>query len=1662
MTQRQFAGGAATAGGMNFQHRVAAWVAAHILAEKDATPPWDLPVGTTLDWLRCETNQPVDDLVVGTSADGRIFAQMKRTLSLSPDAKSRLASSLDQFVRQFIACRGTAIGTLPGDRPLDPARDRLLLVTSSKSSQPIRVHLRAILRRMRNQPAGQSLDDVAANETERRALSIVLAHVTRSWEKTLGTAPSQDEIWDLMSCVNVQVLDMEEGCDGDREARGLLRSAVLRDPDHVDTAWSRLISFCADLAAERSGVARLDLQRSLLQAGLQLKTLRSYQDDIEKLREYSAITFAALAPLAEIRVGSTAIKIQRPTSEALCSAAEENSILVVGEPGAGKSGALHDLVTIARERAQDFILLVVDRLAAQSLGQLRDEIGLVHELPLVLDNWPGTKPAFLVIDALDAARGDPAGAMIRDLMRKVNVKGSRWHIVASIRKFDLRYGVEIKQMFAGSPVQEFQDEEFKAIRHLNIPHFSDNEMGQLTSQSTALQVLVSVAPVELRDLLRVPFNLRLMAELLGEGITLGELTPIRSQLELLDRYWRHRVIRDDGQGDAREAVLRNACEEMVQARALRIDRAAVAGTGSSAHLDDLLSAQVLVEWPLSPGIPPDRYIIAFSHHVLFDYGVSTLLFRGTANAVVRRLENDPDLAVVVRPSLHLNFRHLWNVDGSRRQFWNLVLQVVQVSRIPEIGMLIGPSVAAELATNLSDLEAVCTAMEDCRSENQGAAERVLRHIVGALLAGTPGDSTLVGYGAGPWCQFLERMSRNLKSRVAYLLRPLVSTICDHPEKFTPDQRLALGHTARRLLDFAWTQIPRDGFLVIHSIQCVCRTFESDVGASAALIRRCLEPLRLQQFGYEEMPWLAREVKRLIPIDAPLVEEICCAAFAFEELSDEDTPIGGSRILPLISNRRQDYRMAHYELANVFPEFLKHAPRNAVRALIAVTEAYFARRHAPSSGEVHEATFDFDGRQARLCSDYSSVWDGGDTYRHDEPLKMIDAFQQFLEGLAEKPENAEDLRAIVHQVISENRLAVLWRRVLFAGARCPSTLGREILPLAWAMPILTSVDTTTPAGEFLRMVFPTLNRRERERVELTILEIPEVIPEDRKELAEHLRNRLLGCLTDSDLITEEALRVMKQLRDSDAIPSNEPPKRFTAWSRPYGEEEFLRDQGVPFEDEVNRNIRLLERPVKEFGDKHLNSEPTLDEISNVFPSLQALSEALSRAETDGVHPKQRNYAWGCLSAACARIARAEGLSCDDPTGLLVKAVILSASLEREPVYDPAYDAQFDESPSWGSPAPRIEAAEGLLALARHATCSSQELLGTIERLSNDPVPAVRYQIASRLNMLYRAAPELMWRLIERVSHEEPSRGVLLGFLNGCLQRVAGAEPDRVASLTKAVFSRVTEGAGAARVRELCVSLFTDLYIWRGQAECRDIILDVATNTSVYRDEAPHLLAHLRQPLTHGPTDPADPDQDTIRHRALDLLRRLLRSGRDGLDEIEQRHSGVPFSSWAIRDQESTKSLARLLDSVGREVYSASGAFMRNTQGHDDDPPLTWEQAKRFYREAVSILDDLADVNLPSVTHHLLETLEIFAPIDPRGVFVRIGTVVRAGKKGGYQYESLAADLIVKLVERYLAEYRVLLRDDLECRNALIEILDVFVHAGWPNARRLTYRLEEIFR
>ena len=519
---------------------------------------------------------------------------------------------------------------------------------------------------------------------------------------------------------------MDPGGHDETAAKNTLRQRILKKPADADLAWNTLIATTANYATNHQRADRHALQRALTDAGIDLQAQRSYRDDIDRLTAHTTTTLASLLDFSRIHLGNHRVTIDRPPAIALRTAAHDGHLLVLGTPGAGKSGALHDLANTLRARGAAVVLFAVDQLEATSIGNLRNELGLTHDLTTILTHWPGTTPGYVLIDALDAARTDGAIRTLNALIEQVIASNSRWRVIASVRKFDLRYNAKLRTLFHGTPPTTFTDNEFPTIRHINIPTLTDAELAQVAQQSPALSSLMTPAPAPLQELLRLPFNLRLLAELLGTGINPATLQPLTTQVELLDRYWLARIIREDALGDARELVLERTTKAMVHQRALRIPRtAAIANdAASSAILNDLLSTHVLAEWTTPAGLP-QRDFLTFPHHLLFDYAVARLAVPPLHADLIARLTAEPDLFIAIRPSIDLHFQRLWHTD--QPAFWELTFLAIAAS-IPEIGKLIGPSVAALHATNVADFQPLIDQLNNPAPVAHEAGMVALRHV----------------------------------------------------------------------------------------------------------------------------------------------------------------------------------------------------------------------------------------------------------------------------------------------------------------------------------------------------------------------------------------------------------------------------------------------------------------------------------------------------------------------------------------------------------------------------------------------------------------------------------------------------------------------------------------------------------------------------------------------------------------------------------------------------------------------------------------------------------------------------------------------------------------------------------------------------------------------
>lgn len=1630
---------------MDFQARLAAWFCVGILTEREAPPLWDWPETGTYEVVESETDQPTDDLLVKGSASARAFIQAKFRVQLSQSATSSLGKAIDQFVSQYRADAST----------LDPDY-RLVLATGPDSSSLIRQQLPRVLERIRALADDKALDTAAVNAPERNALRVVVGQVKRAWLVEVGSGPSDEELRSLLKRVRVSVFDLYDDGAQLQQSLGFLRASVLRDSGQAGAAWDSLSAAGTGIAIAQSRTDRQLLQRTLSNRGYGLKPARSYQEDIEKLNAHTRRTLDRLESFSVITgEDGSPVKIGRASPGALKEVLETSSVVVTGDPGAGKSGTLYETAKLLAER--DLVVLASDSLGASSLGQLRDELNLEHEVLDVLASWPGTDGAFLLIDALDAARGAKTQEALTELLGAVAVADSRWRVGVAMRRFDLRYSTPLQDIFRGGTLTldpTYRTDEFGALNHFNVPLLLESEMSQLDRIAPRVGAVLDAGTDELRELARTPFNLRLLADLVDQDVASEELEPITSQLQLLDKYWTRRILDSESGGDALEPVLRAACEVILSSRTMKIDRSVLQEEASFREpLDELLSSNVLTEE--DTGATVRREVLSFAHHVLFDYAAARLLFRGLPAAIVDRTAARPELVLIIRPSYDLHYRHLWELDQERQVFWDAAFAVASTDGVPVVAKIIAPGVAADLIAQPGDYARLVAALRSENEETREVAEEMLAHLIGARLLVSGRGSSIPDNRRDVWAALTEQLSEEIAPASAYPLRTLLIDLAEDMELSDEAQR-SVGLAARRLYEWALGERRYHGHVIRTGIEVIAKTFATDPAESDRLLRIVLGEARLTEHGYLEMPTLARAIEPLFDTSSQLAGDIYATAFAFEESSDERTQMSGG-VLALTSHRSQDYRMAHYSLGESFEAFIRAAPTEAIDALTSVRRTYAERK--AHGGSLEEAIGCGEGGTFRIEPDHSSIWDSGGS--HDDEDKMLDTFEAWSTeqlGLGRR-----QTKQLVDLLGAESRPAAIWRRLVRAATQHPQEIAHYLAPILSCPEALTSSDLSDVIGSFFTAGFNALSQTDRRRIERAIMDLPEFAEEsganNGRERGENARDRLLGCVDQGLLVSARARAHLQSLLDADAVPPNEHLSGFSGWrSSDWSAEQELTEQGVDLSTEVHRRIRELEAPVREFAEANPNGSPATDAAGAITQPLAELWEALNTSAGQ-IDPELAKYAWQHATEAAHALARTSDLTPDSPIFEAAERVLLDASQHELPT-PVASSESFDNAPSWSSPAPRIEAASGLLCLAFHEA-SPQTVMDCVEQLASDPHHTVRFQVMRRLGLLRASRPDLMWRIADNAIADEQSLGVLSALAHSLPRLGPAAEHDRIATSAVALYERAEDGRpGADKLRELVIEQLADLYIWRGNAIAEDFILNrVVGSAAAKPEEASHILHRVREPFTHGEVDSGNTEEAAVRERALDLTRSLLDVVVPGYQqaEAELQERGQVDDGDAQLDR--ARRMVQIADTLTHELYFATGVF---DEAQNRPESTSVEQRRRLYEESGSLMTTLSGLPFPSITHHVLETLQAFIPFDPKGVFLRIGATVKAGQAGGYQADSLGAGLFATLVERYLAEHRTLLQEDDECRDLLIEILGIFVEAGWPQVRRLTYGLQDIYR
>lgn len=1560
--------------------------------------------------MRFESEAPVDDILVETSAGGFVAVQAKTSVSLSAAPGGGLAKTVQQFVRHWLVCRD-GDGAQAWNRPLDAERDRLVLAVGPGAPVSVRTDLPAALR-LRLQPGSAAL-----TRDQEQALRIFEECAELAWTGTTAEPWNPDFVDELARLVVVWTFD-PDGADA-RSMATIAESVAA--PGQSRALLTALFTLCDRWMAERGGADLAQLRQSLMQEHVSLAAQPLYAQDIRVLQEHSLEIAKALKRYESVDQTAGRIQVARECQSAVLAAAMQQSVLIIGEPGAGKSAVINALARELRQQG-DVVELAVDRYNVEDLDGLRSELGLQNNLVKVLEAWDGPTGGWLIIDALDATRGGRGEGAFRALIERVLALEGRWKVVASIRTFDLRMGIRFRELFPGRPPDAiYRDPTFSTVRHLLVPPWSAQEFEQVLAQAPELATALAGASTKLRHLAEVPFNTRLIYELLQSGVVAETLQDLASQAQLLRLFWDHRVV---SLGAAAEACLHQVVQSMVDTRTLRTSAAAASGADPRAF-DELCLRGVLIR------VEGDRYI-QFRHHLLFDYVASRLLLDPDAVISGRlRFPKEEAKGLMLAPALGFLLQELWAYEIDRSRYWMAVERILGDRE----GDPVLRSAAGRLSAELPEVAGDSCTLARHVTAGDPHALIALGHVVAALAVRLEDDSRVL---FEPWVALAGAIA-NFVERVPHVLRFLTYLLINtaRPPQLSPE----VGRAARALLRHSFA-CDEAGTRAASLIPLVVATFATAPTESTALLGDVFDPTRLAGHGWEDVPALCREIKKLAEAAPKFAAQVYCKAYAGGADSDVVTHIGESRILSLTSNARQDYNMALYSLSEYLPDFLANHPAEAVEAFVGAVEAYISREHARQADDEGEPTSVRIGEQTlRLKPDLSHIWAHNPDSQYVQDGDALIA--KFTTALIALPEAVA--LSVANELLLKIVSAVFWARLFLAAVRRRDGLVDLLWPIAASEPWLRLADTRKDAIDLVAAGYAKRTIAEKQALEQMALAFDTSDYKDPVRAKEALLDRLFDVIGADQLATEEA-RSHLTARSAETRQSNERLFRVeSGWGR-VGAFDWIRDLDRSLPSNVSM-MAAIEAARDYLGEPGQPAKRDV-ETSKVFDVLEPVVQCLSPTD---LNTDLRSLGEGVIGQACVLLADGKRLVANDgesdPAERFLNLLRIAIKSDS-PTVDDDTEARFEKSQGWGSPAPRVEAAVAVLDVCLPRPDLYKSLNGDIDRLLDDRHPATRLQAASHLVRIWDLDRGAFWTRLDARFRKEANFGVL-SHLVDLLRRVLHADHTRTETQLLDALSRFDGTTDQARFVELTADVVAILAVTYCSEAAGVMLSRWIEEPVAHVKPLRKIVTTLRGAVALG-LSPSEPEDSGIRHRAQAVLHRIVLSANSVLAEYNPR-AEVP-----AEQVEAFRACMDLLDTAGMELYFATGKSGGESGGMSDAGLAT------FLTETAETIERIGDRASPHTIYHLMQLIEVLAPHDAAKAFDLTAHAIRTGGvQGGYQFESLGADLMVRLVGTFLADNKEIFENEAR-RQALVDCLEIFMEAGWTAARRLLYRLPELIQ
>lgn len=342
----------------------------------------------------------------------------------------------------------------------------------------------------------------------------------------------------------------------------------------------------------------------------------------------------------------------------------------------------------------------------------------------------------------------------------------------------------------------------------------------------------------------------------------------------------------------------------------------------------------------------------------------------------------------------------------------------------------------------------------------------------------------------------------------------------------------------------------------------------------------------------------------------------------------------------------------------------------------------------------------------------------------------------------------------------------------------------------------------------------------------------------------------------------------------------------------------------------------------------------------------------------------------------------------------------------------------------------------------------DVIASIRTLAQDPVPAVRFQIAIRLALFFKLRRDLFAELTREMIRREKAAGVL-GGLTQTINRIGYADPPLAVSLLREVIEAPTFSEKMERFGlDFVVVTLLQLDVFVHNEDAQEILMEMMRNALTQPGVLMSIAHNVRLLLELDSISTIDGD------RGLNWLKEIVANVNRALDSAESHNLAndklidllktletVVFQIMILLDVDpNLRNAKRLLNDDERQVQ-----FVRIE-------PILVELA--FGRKHMLALTPVCASN----------PLKIFTKclsFDPKKILAMLVRSTTAGARFQFHYDQIAIAEFVEFAEVVLSEHRDLLRDETSA-GQFSDLLDLFVTVGWPQAVQMVTRLDEALR